>query len=120
MDCSLPGSSVRVVSQARILSGLPFLPPGDLPYLGIKPESSVSPALAGGFFTVPSYTGSHFSALILCLGLGFICSSPSARRVAFRYPSLIFYLLPGDYLLISHQLLLLLSRFSCVDLYAIP
>ena len=29
-------------------SGLPFLPPGDLPKAGIEP---VSPALAGGFFT---------------------------------------------------------------------
>ena len=32
-------------------SGLPFPPPGDLPNSGIKPESSVSPALAGSFFT---------------------------------------------------------------------
>ena len=56
-----------MVSQARILSGLSFPLPGDLPDPGIKPESSVSPALTGGFFTVPSYTGSHFSALILCL-----------------------------------------------------
>ena len=32
-------------------SGLPFPPPGDLPDPGIKPESPVSPALAGGFFT---------------------------------------------------------------------
>ena len=31
-------------------SGLPFLPPGDLPDPGVKPESS---ALAGGFFTEP-------------------------------------------------------------------
>ena len=30
-------------------SGLPFLPPGDLPDPGVKPES----ALAGGFFTEP-------------------------------------------------------------------
>ena len=66
LDCSLPGSSVCVVSQARILSGLPFPPPGELPDLGIKPESSVSPALAGGFFTVP-YMDSHFSFLNLCL-----------------------------------------------------
>ena len=29
-------------------SGLPFSPPGDLPYPGIKP---LSPALAGGFIT---------------------------------------------------------------------
>ena len=32
-------------------SGLPFPSPGDLPSPGIKPESLVLPALAGGFFT---------------------------------------------------------------------
>ena len=32
-------------------SGLPAPPPGDLPNPGIEPESPVSPALAGGFFT---------------------------------------------------------------------
>ena len=32
-------------------SGLPFPPPGNLPNPGIKPTSSVAPALAGGFFT---------------------------------------------------------------------
>ena len=32
-------------------SVLPFPSPGDLPDPGIKPESPVSPALAGGFFT---------------------------------------------------------------------
>ena len=32
-------------------SGLPCLPPGDLPDPGIKPASLMSPALAGGFFT---------------------------------------------------------------------
>ena len=32
-------------------SRLPFPTPGYLPYPGIKPESLVSPALAGGFFT---------------------------------------------------------------------
>jgi len=31
--------------------GLPFLSPGDLPYPGIKPETPMSPALAGTFFT---------------------------------------------------------------------
>ena len=31
-------------------SGLPFSPPGDLANPGIEPESSPSPALAGGFF----------------------------------------------------------------------
>ena len=46
MDCSLPGSSVHGISQAR--SGKPFPSPGDLSHPGIKPAS---PALAGGFFT---------------------------------------------------------------------
>ena len=32
-------------------SGLPCPPAGDLPDPGIEPESPVSPALAGGFFT---------------------------------------------------------------------
>ena len=32
-------------------SGLPCPPAGDLPNLGIEPESFKSPALAGGFFT---------------------------------------------------------------------
>ena len=33
-------------------SGLPFPPPEELPDPGIKPESPVSSALAGGFFTI--------------------------------------------------------------------
>ena len=51
INCSPPDSSVRGILQARILeywSGLPFLPPGDLPNPGITPKS---PALAGRFFT---------------------------------------------------------------------
>ena len=31
MDWSFPGSSVHGIFQARIQSGLPFAPPGDLP-----------------------------------------------------------------------------------------
>ena len=45
VDYSPPGSSVHGILQARILSGLPCPPPGDLPNPGIKPTSSVSPAL---------------------------------------------------------------------------
>ena len=48
MNCSPPGSSVCGILQARILEGLPFPSPGDLPNPGIKP---LSPALAGEFFT---------------------------------------------------------------------
>ena len=38
-------------SRQEHWSGLPFLPPGDLPHPRIKPTSLTSPALAGGFFT---------------------------------------------------------------------
>ena len=39
MDCSPPGSSVHGILQARILGGLPFPSPGDLPDPEIKPGS---------------------------------------------------------------------------------
>ena len=51
MDCSPPGSSVHGIFQARILSGLPCPPPGDLPNPEIEPKSLTSPALAGRFLT---------------------------------------------------------------------
>ena len=38
-------------SRQEYCSGLPCPPPGDLPNPGIGPAYSVSPALAGGFFT---------------------------------------------------------------------
>ena len=43
--------SVHGMSQQEYWSGLPFLPPGDLPNPGLKPMSPVVPALAGTFFT---------------------------------------------------------------------
>ena len=51
MDCSLPGSSVHGVFQERILEGLPFPPPEDLPNPGMEP---VAPALADRFFPTPT------------------------------------------------------------------
>ena len=36
MDCSPPGFSVHGILQAKILEGLPFPPPGDLPDPGIE------------------------------------------------------------------------------------
>ena len=47
MVYNLPGSS----PGKEYWSGLPCLPPGDLPNSGIEPASLTSPALAGGFFT---------------------------------------------------------------------
>ena len=51
MDCSLPGSSVHGIFQARILEWVAIPTPGDLPDPEIEPMSLESPALAGGFFT---------------------------------------------------------------------
>ena len=48
MDCSQAPLSMGF-SKQEYWSGLPFPPPGDLPGLGIEPESLGSPALAGGF-----------------------------------------------------------------------
>ena len=43
-------------------SGLPFSPPGDLPDPEIKPESLVSLALAGGFFSTSATREAHVAA----------------------------------------------------------
>ena len=42
MDCSLPGSSVHGILQARILEWVVMPSPGDLPISGTKPVSQVS------------------------------------------------------------------------------
>ena len=39
VDRSPPGSSVYAIFQARVLSGLPFPSPGNLPNAGIEPGS---------------------------------------------------------------------------------
>ena len=48
MDCSLPGSSVHGIFQARVLEWLPFPSPWDLPNSGIEPWS---PALQADALT---------------------------------------------------------------------
>ena len=55
IDYSLPKSSVQGVLQARILNGLPYLPPGYLPNPGAEPKSLTSPALAGELTTSNSF-----------------------------------------------------------------
>ena len=53
MDCSLPGSSVHGILQARILEWVAVPSSRDLPKAGIEPKSLTSPALAGIFFMAP-------------------------------------------------------------------
>ena len=50
-DYSAPGTSVHGIPQQEYWSGLPCPPPGDLRKPEIEPESPMSPALAGGYFT---------------------------------------------------------------------
>ena len=51
IDCSLPGFSVHGIFLAGILEWVAISYPGNLPNLGIKPLSLVSPALGGVVFT---------------------------------------------------------------------
>ena len=50
MNYSLPGSSAHGILQARILEWVAIPSPGDLPNLGIRLVSLMSPA-SGGIFT---------------------------------------------------------------------
>ena len=52
MHCSLLGSSIHGILQARILEWVVVPPPGDLPDPEIGHASLASPALAGEFFTI--------------------------------------------------------------------
>ena len=49
-DCSLPGTSVHGILQARILKWVAMPSPADLSDPGTKTTSQMSSALAGGFF----------------------------------------------------------------------
>ena len=50
MDYSLPGASGHGILQARILQWIAMPSSRDLPNLGIKSASLLSPALAGRLF----------------------------------------------------------------------
>ena len=55
MDCSLPGSSICGILQARIVEWVAMSSSRDLPDPGIKPMSPVSPALqANSLLAEPS------------------------------------------------------------------
>ena len=67
-------------SRQEYWSGLPFLPPGDLPYTGIKPSSLLSPALAGRFFTTSSESSYLLWTLMvmMCQGRFITCNKCTA------------------------------------------
>ena len=66
MDCSLPGSSLHGILQARTLEWVAISFSRDLLDPGIEPESPVSPALqAGSLPSEPSGTQTRLGWLIL-------------------------------------------------------
>ena len=50
-------------SRRKYWSGLPCLPPGDIPEPGIEPTSLMSPALAGRLFTTSTTQKAHWLSL---------------------------------------------------------
>ena len=80
IDCSLPGSSVLGISQARTLECVAISSFRDLPNPGIKPTSPVSSALAGGFLT----SSATWEASWGCSDVTFRCKEEMVR-VVFLY-----------------------------------
>ena len=85
------------ISSQEYWSGLPFPPPGDLPHPGIKLESLMSPALAGGFFTT-SATWSLLRGInlskIIALNVSSMTVTPKCTPAAqFSLPNPKLYLL---------------------------
>ena len=70
-------------SRQEYWSGLPFLPPQNLPDLGIEPTSLRSPALADRFFTTCATWEAQLNAILwflkLQIGLESHLSCPSLR-----------------------------------------
>ena len=62
-DCSLPSSSVNGILQARILEWVAISSTRGSSCLGITPRSLMSPALAGGFFTISTTWEAHKSTI---------------------------------------------------------
>ena len=62
MDCSLPGSSLHGILQARVLEWVAFSSPGDLPELGIEPGSPAfqADALTSGPPGKPLYSAAWY------------------------------------------------------------
>ena len=80
MDCSLPGSSVHGILQARILEWAAMPSSRDLPDPGIDPASLRSPGLAGGFFTTSATWEALPSSCYLMSGSGrFIPPFPTVQ-----------------------------------------
>ena len=102
-------------------SGLPWPPPGDLPSPGIEPPSLMSPAVAGGFFTIsivvvavviqlPNYVW-HFATLWTAA-----CQASLSHTISRSLPKLmsIALVIPSSRFILWCPLLLWLSIFPSI------
>ena len=102
-------------------SGLPWPPPGDLPSPGIEPPSLMSPAVAGGFFTIsivvvavviqlPNYVW-HFETLWTAA-----CQASLSHTLSRSLPKLmsIALVIPSSCFILWCPLLLWLSIFPSI------
>ena len=92
-DCSLSGSSVHGISQARILEWVAISSSRDLPDPGIKPVSPASPALAGRFLTTEPQGSPH---LVIEEGLRVVGEFLKRKMNAFNYIKVDNFLMPVD------------------------
>ena len=56
-------------SRQEYWNGMPFIPPGELPNLGIEPASLMSPALTDGFFTTSTIRKAQRSFYLIAVAL---------------------------------------------------
>ena len=104
MDCSLSGSSVHRILQARILGWVAVPSSRESSDPGIEPASLTSPALAGRFFTTSSTWAAHYityykpNVIKFCIKL--LCPYALWFRTSSPNPSLlnIFILLISSFL----------------------
>ena len=73
MARSLPSSSVHGILQARTLEWVAMPSPGDLPNPGIKPSSSVAPALQADSFTTEPPEKSQYPHTLYTYVCVYIC-----------------------------------------------
>ena len=124
MDCSLPGSSVHGIPQARILEWVAFPSPGAPPDPGLIHGEGNGDCKIGVLTSVTlKYMGSSVTFRVLCFAAiiilrisktkSHIQQLPLRRQWAFHFDS-------GDSQSLMLLLLLLLSCFSGVRLCATP
>ena len=68
-------------SRQEYWSGLPCLPPGDPPHLGLEPASPWSPALAGRSFTTSVTWEAHMGTIAKRKAGRGLLASPSGKLV---------------------------------------